>query len=302
MNRRGEITRQSITRLWAVSLIMTLFWSLPALSEQITSPISQQVYKRETLLKTLATAQVIYLGETHDSPQDHQAQLDIIQALRQQNPKLAIALEMFQRPFQPVLDRYLAGQLTEVELQQQSEYDQRWGFPWQLYAPILRFAKEQRLPLLALNTPTEVTRKVAKQGLANLSRQDLQFIPPVAEIDLSNAAYREKILAVYKQFHQGKTTSTGFENFFAAQVLWDETMAAAIAEFVQANPGRQVVVLVGHGHIAYGYGIPSRVKRRMNLSSNKNKPFRQYSILLNPDSELTKQSSVPAADYFWSDR
>jgi uncharacterized iron-regulated protein len=279
---------------------MALFWSLPALSEQITSPISQQVYQREILLKTLATAQVVYLGETHDSQQDHQTQLAIIQALHQQNPKLAIALEMFQRPFQPMLDRYLAGELTEVELQQQSEYDQRWGFPWQLYAPILRFAKENRLRLLALNTPTEVTRKVGKQGLANLSPPDLQFIPPVAEIDTSNAAYRAKILQVYEQFHQGKTSSTGFENFFAAQVLWDETMAATIAEFVQANPDFQVVVLVGQGHIAYGYGIPSRVERR--ISSSKNKPFRQYSILLNPDPDLTKQTSVPAADYLWSDR
>jgi uncharacterized iron-regulated protein len=279
---------------------MALFWSLPALSEQISSPLSQQMYKRETLLKTLATAQVIYLGETHDSQQDHQTQLEIIQALHQQNPKLAIALEMFQRPFQPILDRYLAGELTEVELQQQSEYDQRWGFPWQLYAPILRFAKQNRLRLLALNTPTEVTRKVGKQGLVNLSPPDLQFIPPVKEIDLSNAAYRQKILQVYQQFHQGKTSSTGFENFFAAQVLWDETMAAAIAEFVQANPGHQVVVLVGQGHIAYGYGIPSRVKRR--ISSTQNEPFQQYSILLNPDPDLTKQTSVPSADYLWSDR
>ncbi len=299
MKRRVEITRQNIARLWAVSLIMAIAWSSPALSQQITSPISQQVYQREGLLKNLAKDQVIYLGETHDSLPDHQAQLEIIQALYQQNSKLAIALEMFQRPFQPVLDRYVAGQLTEVELQQQSEYDQRWGFPWQLYAPLLRFAKQHRLPLLAINTPTEVTRKVAKQGLANLSQPDLQYIPPVAEIDTSNAAYRTKILEVYEQFHQGKTSSTGFENFFAAQVLWDETMAAAIAQFVQANPGYQVVVLVGQGHIVYGYGIPSRVQRRM---AKTNQPFQQSSILLNPDPELIKQTAIPVADYLWSDR
>ncbi|MBW4551458.1 MAG: ChaN family lipoprotein [Aphanocapsa sp. GSE-SYN-MK-11-07L] len=278
---------------------MTLLWSPPALCQQITSPVSQQVYQRQTLLKTLAKTQVIYLGETHDSLQDHQAQLEIIQALYQQNPKLAIALEMFQRPFQPILDRYVAGQLTEVEFQQQSEYEQRWGFSWQLYAPILRFAKQHRLPLLALNTPTEVTRKVAKQGLASLSPPDLKFIPPVAEIDTSNSAYRAKIREVYEQFHQGKTSSTGFENFFAAQVLWDETMAAAIAQFVQANPGYQVIVLVGQGHLVYGYGIPSRVQRRM---AKTNQPFKQSSILLNPDPELSQKTTVPVADYLWSDR
>jgi uncharacterized iron-regulated protein len=299
MKRSVEITRQSIIRLWAASLTITLLWSLPALSQQITSPVSQQVYQREALLKTLATAQVIYLGETHDSLQDHQAQLEIIQALYEQNPKLAIALEMFQRPFQSVLDRYVAGELTEVELQQQTEYDQRWGFPWQFYAPVLRFAKQHRLSLLALNTPTEVTRKVAQQGLANLNQPDRQYIPPIAEIDTSNLAYRAKILEVYQQFHQGKTSSTGFENFFAAQVLWDETMAAAIAQFVQANPDYQVVVLVGQGHLVYGYGIPSRVQRRL---AKINQPFQQASILLNPGPELIKKTAVPVADYLWSDR
>jgi hypothetical protein len=68
------------------------------------------------------------LGETHNNPEDQKAQLEILQALHQQNRKIAIAMEMFQRPFQDVLDQYLAGKITEAQLVEQTEYEKRWGF------------------------------------------------------------------------------------------------------------------------------------------------------------------------------
>jgi hypothetical protein len=55
----------------------------------------------------------------------------------------------------------------------------------------------------------------------------------------------------------------GFNRFFAAQVLWDETIAEAIATAYQANPDRLIVVMAGRGHIAYNFGIPNRVQRRV---------------------------------------
>lgn len=290
------MTRPGMFQLWVLSLLMLLWCSPPALAEQIIGLSSQQSYNRETVLQILAKAKVIYLGETHDNAADHQAQLEIIQALTKRNSRVAIALEMFQRPFQSVLDRYLAGELTEVDLQQQSQYAERWGFAWSFYAPILRYAKEHQIPLLAINTPTEVTRKVARQGLANLTTADLQYIPPLTEIDTGNQAYRVQLQQLFEQFHKGKTSSLDFENFWAAQVLWDETMAAAIVDFLRAKPDFQVVVLAGKGHIAYGYGIPSRVARRMTATGSQ---FKQVSVLLNPDADLLLPSTTPVADFVW---
>ncbi|NJN62127.1 MAG: ChaN family lipoprotein [Coleofasciculaceae cyanobacterium RL_1_1] len=58
-------------------------------------------------------------------------------------------------------------------------------------------------------------------------------------------------------------TDDRFDRFFAAQVLWDETMAEAIAQAYRDDPDRQIIVLAGRGHIAYNFGIPSRVQRRV---------------------------------------
>lgn len=231
---------------------------------------------------------VVYLGEKHDSAEDHAAQLDIIQALHAEDPNLAIGMEMFQRPFQPVLDRYLAGEITEAELVAQTEYEQRWGFPWELYAPIVHFAKDQGIPLLALNAPAEVTRQVAREGLESLQEQDFRYIPPLEDIDTSSEDYQAFVMAAFGA--HGSHGNFNFDNFFAAQVVWDETMAATVAEFKQDSPQTRVVVLAGGGHVMYGYGIPSRVARRLT-------DIEQTMVLLNPTPAAAEDAAI--ADVLW---
>ena len=287
--------KTKLIKLCALSLSIFLLCSSAVKAEPTANPQAQQTYTNQEILQQLLKARIVYLGETHDSIQDHQAQLAIIQEMQRQNRKIAIALEMFQRPFQSVLDQYLAGKLTEEQLIEQTEYNQRWRFPWEYYAPIMRFAKENKLPLLALNTPTEVTRKVATKGLKSLTTEEKKHIPPVSEIRTDNAAYRQMLLEVYQQHQKAaQGNSTAFERFLQAQVLWDETMAEKIAEFVKANPDYQVVVLAGKGHIVYGYGIPSRVERRLGVGKVKIR-----SVLFNLPTDSPFSVKKPIADYIW---
>ncbi|MGL4620512.1 ChaN family lipoprotein [Chroococcidiopsis sp.] len=249
---------------------------------------------RSRAIQELAKARVIFLGETHDRDQDRKIQLKIIQELQKSTPQIAIAMEMFQIPYQDAIDGYLASKLTEKELLEQTEYEQRWGYAWESYAPILRFAKEKQLSVLAVNVPSEITRQVAKEGLDSLTPEQRKIIPPTSEIRTDNTAYRQMLAKVFEQHqHSARGNSSGFDRFFLAQVLWDETMAAEVAKFVKANPKHQVVVIAGQGHIIYGYGIPSRVARRMPQQ------FSQVSVLLSPSNNTATNSSQPIADYIW---
>ena len=259
-----------------------------AVAQQIeTDDSAKGASENSKVLEAIAPLQVIYLAETHTSEGDHAAQLEIIESLSAQN-KLAIGLEMFQRPFQPALDAYLAGDITEAELIEQSEYESRWGYDWEFYAPVVRFAKENQIPLIALNTPTEVTRQVAGEGLESLSGDALTYIPPIADIDTTDEAYKASIEAVFSA-HGGAGHSMSIDNFFAAQVLWDETMAERIVQQLAAEPERQVVVLAGEGHIAYDYGIPNRVERRVP-------EVEQASVRL---IEAEQATEVGLADFTW---
>lgn len=287
--------KTKLIKLCALSLSIFLLCSSAAKAQPTTNPQPAQTYTNQEILQQLLKARIVYLGETHDSIEDHQAQLAIIQEMQRQNRKIAIALEMFQRPFQSVLDQYLAGKLTEEQLIEQTEYNQRWRFPWEYYAPIVRFAKENQLRILALNTPTEVTRKVATKGLESLTTEERKHIPPVSEIRTDNAEYRQMLLEVYQQHQKAaQGNSTAFQRFLQAQVLWDETMAEKIAEFVNAHPDYQVVVLAGQGHIVYGYGIPGRVERRLGVGKVKVR-----SVLFNFPTDSPFSADKPIADYIW---
>lgn len=265
-------------------------------SVSVTTP-TQAKLDPQAVLEQLAKSRVIYLGETHDSAADHQAQLELLKALYAKNPQLAIGMEMFQRPFQSGLDSYLAGDSTEEMLREFTEFDQRWGFPWQFYSPILKFAKANQLPVIALNVRSEVTRKVARQGFNSLTVEEKRDIAPIADIRLGPNRYRDRLRKIFDRFHHGKGNNRGFEPFFQAQVLWDETMADAIAKFLQKNPDRQLLVLAGQGHLIYGDGIPSRVARRIPQ-------IKHAIVLLNPSEQVLQNSanslgSAAAADYFW---
>lgn len=253
------------------------------------------------LVRDLTRSQVIYLGETHDSEVDHRLQLEILTKLHQQNPNLMVGMEMFQRPYQSVLDRYLKGELTEAEFLDRTEYKTRWGFPWSLYAPIVQFAKAQKIPIVALNTPAEVTRKVSRKGLASLEPSERRFIPPISEIEIGPPVYRDRIAQVFTEMHQGRGNSKGVDAFFQAQVLWDETMADRISQtFMRSpDPKPQLVILVGQGHLLYGDGIPRRVQRRLQSRLSN---FSQTTILLNPDpsfASLEPTTKNPIGDWIW---
>lgn len=245
---------------------------------------------QEEAFQALVTADVVYLGEQHDSPADHAAQLEIIAGLYEQNADMAIALEMFQRPFQTVIDRYLAGEISETELIEQTEYLERWGFPWEFYAPFLQFAQANELPVLALNAPAEITSQIAREGLASLEGDDFRYIPPLSDIDTSNTDYQELVTAAFDS--HGSHGNFDFDNFFAAQVTWDETMAMTIADFKANSPDTQVVVLAGNAHVIFGYGIPDRVERRLG------EELTQQIVLLNPAEFLAEEGGA-IADFFW---
>ncbi len=259
--------------------------------------ISQE--NNDEILEDLKSATFVYLGEIHNRPGDRTGQIEILAALQQEalrndRPKLAISLEMFQRPFQPLLDAYLAGEIDEETLVRESEYETRWSFPWESYAPILHFARANRIPVLAANTPTEILHKVARQGLESLDGDDFLYVPPRDEIRVDNDSYRAQLLGAFGRHGVTASTSDTFERFFAAQVTWDETMAEAIADFHRQNPDHRIVSISGLGHVSYGYGIPDRVKRRIPATE-----FQHRSVLFAPESRALPNAIANATDYVW---
>jgi uncharacterized iron-regulated protein len=226
------------------------------------------------VIEAISSKKIIYIGEMHDSFAHHAVQLDIISGLYEKDNRIAIGMEMFQRPFQDVLDRYIAGEIDEGEFLRKSEYFKRWGYDYNLYKPIIEFARTEKIPVIALNMEREIIDKVSSSGMESLSSEERSKIP--SGMDFSNDRYRERLQEIFK-LHRGRTKKS-FSNFFQSQIMWDETMAESIDRFMKENPDRQMIVIAGQGHLMYGSGIPSRAFRRNGLD---------YSIVL-IDSEVKK--------------
>ncbi len=238
----------------ALFILSLLFGMQPSLARaHILEVGSNQYVTLDQMISDLQKASIVFVGEMHDQPGHHQAQLQVIQELQQRAQPIAIGLEMVRRENQPVLDRWVAGTIEEEELRQVFEKD--WGM-WPQYAEILIWARDNQVPLLALNVPREITQQVARQGFASLSPEQLQSVPGVnCTID---PTYREFIRRSLGNHPHGDTE---FENFCEAQMVWDTAMAQRLIDYLDEKPEVTIVVLAGIGH-AWRHGIPEQLRQR----------------------------------------
>ncbi len=216
----------------------------------------------DRLIDSLSDQRVVFVGESHNRVDHHELQLAVLKGLFAQGKPLALGVEWFQRPYQRVLDDYIAGRIDEAEMLERSGYYDRWRFDYRLYRPILRYAREQHIPVIALNAEKELTSAIGKKRITGLSGELARRLP--SEIDRGDKDYEKRIHESYAQ-HPGNKHPFG--NFLDVQLTWDETMAETAANYLRAHPKRRMLILAGSGHIAWKNGIPKRLLRRLPVSS-----------------------------------
>jgi len=232
----------------------------------------------------LSRYDVVFFGEFHGHSGIHLAQMQMFRALQQRNGDMTLSLEQFERDTQPLVDQYLNGEIGEKTLQ---EDGRGWDNYEQSYRPLVEFAKDNGLPVLAANAPKQAVICVGKKGpeiLDEMPQPDRSWVAD--DLHVEEGAYMDK----YKGFMGGSSThgkkqhgaqsdqETDAEadakmakimeamvlKSFSAQVTRDDTMAESIARHLQTNPGRKVLHLDGNFHSASHLGTVERLKMRMS--------------------------------------
>jgi uncharacterized iron-regulated protein len=259
----------------------------PAEKSTGESPLAIELAKTRTLADIVAQLddrRAIFVGETHNRYDHHLVQLEVVREAHRRTPKLAIGVEWFQQPFQTYLDDFIAGRIDEAELLSRSGYFQRWRFDYRLYRPILLFAREHKIPLVALNASQELTRQISESGIDALPAELRAQLPD--QYDRSDSDYEQRLKSVFGS-HPG-ASERDFDRFMDIQLTWDESMAQAAAEYLRAHPDYRMVILAGSGHVAYRSGIPNRLQRRLGGADGS-----QSAVILIGDSEW----EIDSADY-----
>ena len=237
-------------------------------------------------MEMIAAAKVIYIGEMHTNFQAHEVQRRVIEEIERRYPgKVAIGMEMFREPQQGALDHWTRGELPELEFLKESKWYDNWGSDFGLYRGILTFARDHRMDVRALNPSKEVQKQFALAGAGPLPPDLAGKVP---ETDFSDPFQRALLEAIFKGHSAGKKAPAAepddplqrslaraparesdelarmFDSFYRTQILWEESMASRIVDYLKspAGEGKKMIVIAGGFHVRYGLGVPRKALRR----------------------------------------
>ncbi|MCX7770245.1 MAG: ChaN family lipoprotein [Proteobacteria bacterium] len=233
----------------------------------------ERVVNFNDMIDDIFKSEIIVVGELHDVMEHHRFQLRVIRAIFEREKNIAIAMEMFRAEAQPELDRWVKQQMSEDEFKK--VFKDNWRTGWELYSEILFFARDNKIPIIGLNVPSEITRKVAQRGFASLTREELKRLPEGVTCEIS-----ETYMNFIKKTHQFHGGAREFVHFCEAQMLWDKAMALNTINYMKKNNIKKVVLITGKGH-AWKHAIPEQIKSLSNykvsvlipnLSDDKDQP------------------------------
>jgi uncharacterized iron-regulated protein len=230
------------------------------------------------MVDMLSGARLVCVGETHDNLNDQRVELTVVRELHRRFPgKVAVGMEMFRETQQPVLDRWVNGELTELEFLKDSKWYETWGFDFGAYRDLLLFARENRIDVIALNPPKALQDAVRRTGLDNVPEELRRDLPEIGETDPWQRAVLSGVFGGHAG-HGGGDES--FDSFLRVQLLWEESMAQKVVDYLKSprGEGKRMVTITGGWHVKYGFGLPKKVIRRMPMP---------YAIL------LTEEISTP---------
>jgi uncharacterized iron-regulated protein len=254
-----------------------------AIIGQWVDPATGDVRAYDRVIETAAAAPVVMLGETHPHVDHHRWQLAAIGALHGRRPDMVLGFEAFPRAVQPVLDRWVAGELSEEDFLHAADWSGNWGFDPELYLPMFHFARLHQVPMVALNVERELVSRIRDEGLATIPEGERHGLTePKAPSD----AYLDSLAETFGQHLETRAESEApadaadalpqdhaeagdgapapsdvrsdprFQRFVKVQTTWDRAMAQALADASRREGAPLVVGVLGSGHLERGFGVP----------------------------------------------
>ena len=245
-------------------------------------------------LQDVRAGEVVVIGENHGLKTHQGQQLEILTHLRQRGLKVSLGMEFFTYTFQSQVDQFLRKELAEVDFLKAIG----WGSPdFSFYRDqVISADLSQGEGTYALNAPRSLTSQVSKQGLESLTPQMRALLPP--NFTLGRESYKKRFLSYMPHL----PTPEAGDRYFAAQSIWDDTMAWKAVEFLNAHPDQVLVIIVGEFHTQFGGGLPDRIMQRK--PGTRVLTFTQFNTVGMADDEIVEEvkpsiEEGPRGQYLW---
>ncbi len=178
------------------------------------------------MLQVLTEKDIVLFGEFHNNAIAHWLQLEVTKDCKEKR-NLVLGAEMFEQDNQAVLDQYLRGEIKAKALDSLARL---WkNYPTD-YAPLVNFAKENKIAFAASNVPRRYASMVSKGGFAildTISNKEKAWLAPLPiAYDASLPGYKNMVAMM---------GGHGGDNLPKAQAIKDATMAHFILKYYTAG-------------------------------------------------------------------
>ena len=248
-----------------ILLLILVFMLIAMLGAEDTYMIIDNKGNRMSVIElaeSIRDKNVIFFGEFHGEAVCHKLEIELLKELYALNPKIIVSLEMFERDVQSHLDNYLASLISEEDFLANSR-------PWPNYKtdyrPLVEFAKEKGLKVVASNVPRRYASLVAKSGTEALSEvPDIERVYFSENLIVLNDEYKRSFVNTINQGKFGDSENGApielLERMYAAQSLKDDTMAESIVKALAKNKDPMVIHYNGDFHSRKHLGTVKKTK------------------------------------------
>jgi uncharacterized iron-regulated protein len=197
------------------------------------------------MAKELISQQVVFFGEYQGDSDCRAVEEKLLVEMYTLKHKLVISLETLSRDFQPVLDGYLTNKVTSTQFQEKIKY--QYGFN-RTQLPIIEFARERHLPVIAGNVPFKYSHMLIKakgdfSKLLDLPDSEKVYFSNKPEIqdDEYKRAYISDLLYSPNGDEDNMIPQELMDYKFKAQCLEDNTIAESLQKAHEAYPGYTII-------------------------------------------------------------
>lgn len=233
--------------LWTTNLVFALDPDKPAY--RLFDKEGKEIAYKD-MIRQLAKYDVVFLGEIHNCPITHWLEYEITRSLYAiHKDKLTIGEEMMESDNQLILDEYMQGKITYDRFESEARL---WDNYSTDYQPVVYFAKENKIPMIATNVPRRYANSVKNDGLEALNSFSEEAKRYIAPLPISFSYDEEKSQSAFGMMTMlGGKTHGDLKLLAQAQAIKDATMAW----FISQNFRHKFLHINGSYHSDFKEGI-----------------------------------------------
>lgn len=238
---------------------------VPLVLDGITDAARGDVVTPPELAARLDGVKLLFVGESHTDIEFHKVQLRVIQELHARGRQVLVGLEMYPATAaeQAWLERWTSDRaLDEEAFLAESHWYKSWGYHWNYYREIFRFARENGIRMFGVNVPRDVVQTARTKGFEALAPEQRALLPE--RVDTEDTEHQRLFRAFFGSSDSlhGNMPDPMFQGMFRAQCTWDAAMGWNALSALKKHGGEKaiMVVLVGSGHVAYGKGAERQAR------------------------------------------